>query len=395
MVNINDESFFCPHETCRRPLTLSLAKTGVRKGQYYLVCDRVLDHSPPSNYWHVFPHGVVPARIAAASAPGPAATVTIPTVPRCAHTNCNIKRIHKHCPRRMCKTHCDSTGHCAVHPAQTQPQLLSSPSLSLLSSPLSKLAEKARAYSDHAPRAAHKLALQQRQIQDDRALALALATPLPPSPTPSEEAVYDRLLKPFTNPSPTCATAALTLDLELERTITVVYWPDNGPALIQAIQDPPAWRNTWPRIRLNDLPGILKTKKHPYLDAFYEHYDVIHSRWVKASISHIHLVTTDQTIYYRRLGVVGTDEKQHLPPTAHTSKKRTRTSPHPHLPHCEIIVIDSDDDEVLSNIKQEKVTPPRSKKRRIFSLSPPTASTSTLPALKSSPEFPQYLIARR
>ncbi|KAJ7779636.1 hypothetical protein B0H16DRAFT_1829699 [Mycena metata] len=192
-----------------------------RYGQYKQQCDQVLDPSPPSNYWHVFPRGVVPACIAAPSAPGPAATVTIPTVPRCAHTNCNIKRIHKHCPSRMCKTHCDSSGHCAVHPAQPQPQPLSSPSLSLPSSPLSKLAEQACAYSDYVPRAAHKLALQQRQIQDDRALALALATPLPPSPTPSEEAVHDRLLKPFTNPSPTRTTAALTLNLELERTITV------------------------------------------------------------------------------------------------------------------------------------------------------------------------------
>ncbi|KAJ7750780.1 hypothetical protein B0H16DRAFT_1460490 [Mycena metata] len=245
------------------PLEALSRQGGFEKGP---VSSCFLDHSPPSNYWHTFPRGVVPMPIGAASvlahatpassstptsSSTPASLSTIPTGPHCAYAKCHTTRINKYCSRRMCKRHCDSSGHCTVHPIQSPS---SSPSFTapIPLTPLAKLTEQARAYSNHIPRAAIQLTRHQHQIEEDH--VLALATPLPPSPTLSEETAYHELMCPL---SPVNSTSPVSMiELQTSKTITLVYWLENGPAHIQAIQDPPrlvqnvashpAQRPSWP-----------------------------------------------------------------------------------------------------------------------------------------------------
>ncbi|KAJ7739182.1 hypothetical protein B0H16DRAFT_1759121 [Mycena metata] len=412
MVDINTPAFYCLHPACGRLIPLLLCKEGANKDRYYLCCKEVADHTTQRNYWHMFPPRVAPIHRST-------------LMSYCADHRCTNSRVNKLCPNKRCKSHCEAIGGCPCHPVQ--------PAVSPPRSPLSNLAHKARIYSSRVPLAAEKIVQLQKQIHDDRVLALALATPLPPSPTSSEDAAYSRLLGPL---SPLHSMSASPRDIQ--RSLTIVYWAGQGPAHIETIQNLLAWQKSWPHICLNDVPSVLKTRSHPHIDAFYQHFDVKRCRWVKVAVSHIYTVQTDDTLFIRRLGAKGSDEMELLPmsynkpsasgartpvafisrtpststsrapstsiprtpstsiprtPRTPTTSCSSRPTPGPSGASDTIDISDSDDDEVLKRIKKEPgLIPTTSGTRKVIEISDseddetPTAKRRRLQT--QTPEFP-------
>ncbi|KAJ7663340.1 hypothetical protein DFH06DRAFT_1395561 [Mycena polygramma] len=414
-MHIDDTQFTCPHAACRRRLRLQFGTKGSLKNRYYLACFEVDHHPRGTNFWHLFRLGESPQRkqvspaarrssalsvsssassLASSSSSAPssdASTSTSTSTSSCSENICGRRRVHQHCERQMCKAHCEENGGCRTHPLPTPAPTTSLP-------PLNSAAVEILASIATLPYAHLQTIVSAAQ---EKAHALALRTPLPPSPTLSEEQEYSALLAG----SPPPASANASVDFTTIHRIVLVFWATkDAPATVQAIQDPPVWRKSWPLIRLSDINNLLKTRSHPYIDPFYECWSTQYERWMKIPVSYVHTVRQDQTLLVRRLGVVGSDE-DHYKSRALTQPdtpmlQRSRKGKEKAIEVLE--VADSSDDEeievseVTKAIKREPPTPPsRAVKRARTSRasSTPTAGPSSLRLLSPSPApyFPAHL----
>ncbi|KAJ6475794.1 hypothetical protein C8R47DRAFT_1323831 [Mycena vitilis] len=396
-MDINDSTFTCPHPTCGRHLKLRLSQKGETKDCYYVACFMTEDHPHAANFWKFFKCGEIPKRrrrlsIAASSSSvlvtsastsslassssSSSVSGSLPTI-SCSQNGCGSTRVHKHCTRLMCKGHCEKSGGCLTHPKPSPvlPTLL--PALNDLLSSIATL--------PHTQLQKIITAAQQQTHE------LALRTPFRPSPTPSEQQEYAILV-----PRSPLAVSE-TLDFSIKHRIVLVYWATNGAlAAVQAIQDPPVWRKSWPRIRLSDIGNLLKTRDHPYIDTFYECWSTGYERWMKIPVSYVHTVGTDQALFIRRVGVVGGDERRLLSkrilsvdtPTAPSKRswKDTPTAPLKRSRNGKEKVIEADDSsegevevsevsriDSEQPIKQEPPTPPSSRPSKRSRNDTPTA----------------------
>ncbi|KAJ6575588.1 hypothetical protein DFH09DRAFT_1311656 [Mycena vulgaris] len=334
----------------------------------------------------------------------------------------------------MCRGHCLASGGCLCHEDKPTPQT------PIIAGRQVDFAGILKAYvgtllisrSDEA-----RLSILHKQQQ--HAATLAQRTPLPPSPTASDDAQYAALiaLSGLPPPSPrfTSATSASTsysaglqaspklsishrsisvTNFDSSCRLVLVYWPTNGPAIVQAVDDQDrALRRSWPLVRLSDLAHLITDQDHPTVDEFYQCFSTIYHSWMKIHVDYLHKLSTDQFLYIRRLGVIGSDEDRYVPRIAtaampHRASKRKGKS-------RMMEASDTSDDEVVivgyrPAIKQEPVTPPckSAKRPRLvitilddaasastpsLSYSASTASSLSLPSLGSSPDFPTNLIS--
>ncbi|KAJ7618348.1 hypothetical protein DFH06DRAFT_1342623 [Mycena polygramma] len=271
---------------------------------------------------------------------------------------------------------------------------------------------------------------------------LALLTPLPPSPTASQELEYASFesspspprRQPSSPPayssthskhtsraSSSIVPSTSTVSLSSTPTtatplcdIVLFYWPTNGPAIVQAIQDP-AWRSNWPRVPLRELAHLLVTDDHPEVDEAYQCFSTDYLTWMEISLNYKVTVSVNSPVFIRRFGVEGADEAKHLPTisTSVTSHplKRQRLGSDDYDGKGKgkgkervIEVDDSSDDDVVvvdgPTVKKE----PAAKRPRLTVSIPPALpalshSASTVPSTplhspsssSSSSSFPPYI----
>ncbi|KAK6996231.1 hypothetical protein R3P38DRAFT_2467230, partial [Favolaschia claudopus] len=149
--------------------------------------------------------------------------------------------------------------------------------------------------------------------------------------------------------------------------IDLVFWSTpRGAASISAIQSCPAWPRHWPLFRLSDVPHLVMNDNDTAPDDFYECFSTKYSTWMRIPIDYAHTVSTDQTLFVRRLGVVGKDEHLYLPQATLTDIPDVKGKGK----RVVIEISDSDDEVEAAN------RPPRNPKIKIE----PTTPTSTRPA---------------
>ncbi|KAJ7853716.1 hypothetical protein B0H14DRAFT_2580320 [Mycena olivaceomarginata] len=379
--DINSPTFYCPKRGCGRRLPLNLCADGKRNaGRYYIVCFN--DHHDNEPLWYFFrtgdaprpaqstrPHSVTiaatPLALATSSQSG---SIPQPALPprRTSRTNqckaretCRTSRINRLCTRQMCRSHCLNAGGCSTHhenEPSIQGETSAGDSLRILIDGLQSFVAQIPNSDEFVIRGQHERAA--------AAHALALRTPLPPSPTPSEEAQYHRLVARVSSPlaGPSAASTSPSLSYEILHRVVLVFWISEGcSALVQAIQDPPHWRQSWPQIRLSDISRLLTSGAYPHLDSFYEYFCIELQSWVKISMSYILTVRTDQQLFVRRVGVVGRDQAHHLSRLSISGTSGKSVSPPPALA---IDIQDSSEDDDHVKIKLEPMTPPRVQLKR-------------------------------
>ncbi|KAJ7306161.1 hypothetical protein DFH08DRAFT_1088961 [Mycena albidolilacea] len=365
--NIRASIHLCPKPGCGQRLKVQQTK----KGANYLACFR--PHSDNAQLWYWFPapapvvptsrQDQVPAHSLASRQPS--VDCTAPTLQPCT------KRVNRSCDRHMCRQHCVDRGGCQTHSVDKPP-----------AEPLTPLLDHLKSYADKMVlQSTNRLATHTQHEQQAARHALALKTPLPPSPSLSEEEEYVRI----TRSSPSSARSA-PFHFETTHRLLLVFWIAQGcSALVQAVQDLPPWRQSWPRVRLSDLTNLLTTPRFPEIHPFYEYYSKELASWVKIPVSYVFTVTTNTQLFIRRVGVIGSDQAHHLsriaPPATSrnmltTSKRKRSSTP-----------IDIKDD-TEPTVKQEPITPPRAKRPRVkhdavhgIKLEPVTPPRATHPRL--------------
>ncbi|KAJ7787483.1 hypothetical protein B0H14DRAFT_3505428 [Mycena olivaceomarginata] len=379
--DINSPTFYCPKRGCGRRLPLNLCADGKRNaGRYYIVCFN--DHHDNEPLWYFFRTGDAPRpaqstrprSVTIAAAPLALATssqsgsIPQPALPprRTSRTNqckaretCRTSRINRLCTRQMCRSHCLNAGGCSTHHEEESPiqgETSAGDSLRILIDGLQSFVAQIPNSEQFAIREQHERAA--------AAHTLALRTPLPPSPTPSEEAQYHRLVARVSSPlaGPSAASTSPSLSYEILHRVVLVFWISEGcSVLVQAIQDPPHWRQSWPQIRLSDISRLLTSRAYRHLDSFYEYFCIELQSWVKISMSYILTVRTDQQLFVWRVGVVGRDQAHHLSRLSISGTSGKSISPPPALA---IDVQGSPEGDDHAKIKLEPMTPPRVQLKR-------------------------------
>ncbi|KAJ7694745.1 hypothetical protein B0H14DRAFT_2650846 [Mycena olivaceomarginata] len=346
--DINSPTFYCPKRGCGRRLPLNLCADGKRNaGRYYIVCFN--DHHDNEPLWYFFRTGDAPRpaqstrprSVTITAAPLALATssqsgsISQPALPprRTSRTNqckaretCRTSRINRLCTRQMCRSHCLNAGGCSTHHEEESPiqgETSAGDSLRILIDGLQSFVAQIPNSEQFAIREQHERAA--------AAHTLALRTPLPPSPTPSEEAQYHRLVARVSSPlaGPSAASTSPSLSYEILHHVVLIFWISEGcSALVQAIQDPPHWRQSWPQIRLSDISRLL---------------------------------TSHQQLFVRRVGVVGRDQAHHLSRLSISGTSGKSISPPPALA---IDVQGSPEGDDHAKIKLEPMTPPRVQLKR-------------------------------
>ncbi|KAJ6592499.1 hypothetical protein B0H19DRAFT_1245369 [Mycena capillaripes] len=389
-LNINDSSFICPKFGCGRILYLQHAKRGSQKNRHFICCDSV-DHIDRKRYWFFFRPGEAPTRpttmVVHTAAPPILQQPNANKAAFCAYRGC-LKRPHKFCDNKCCRAHCltnyaQCRQHCSTPLPVPQPPL----------PPLSSFAQQA--------------------LDNINAHALQTITFTPPStpattlsPSSQEEADINLAIAQSLKSAPGLSTASsstLTLDVSFNNThrIELVYWAANGgAATISAVDSCPTWPHTWPHFRLLDVPHLLLDDTDTLCDDFFECYSTKYRSWMRIPIHYVHHVTTDQSLLIRRIGVIGSDEHQHI----HSLLARSTTPEDDKLivihdrkgkRRAEVIeILDSDDDDeefkVVAyrprspKIKIEPTSPRRAGKRPRLMVTIPSTPPSSLPSLSSS-----------
>ncbi|KAK7055936.1 hypothetical protein R3P38DRAFT_3566066 [Favolaschia claudopus] len=379
---VEARGYRCPHKSCRRTLTVMTCRKGPRSGFDYVNC---FNRAHPA-FWHFFALGETHDNMNNIP-PSP------PRRPRsafCASPSCIKTRINRFCSRHMCKTHCLLDGGCPCHRESLPP---SSPPVDPTYA--WTLGSSLRNDIFPSPQQRESVARARREAELN---ALAILTPLPPSPTASEDAVYKALVSlPSSSSSSssssgfsflsssTLASSSTTASSSApsSRPITLFFWPTNGPVSIESTQDPQICRKS--HLRLENIAHMLVTDVFTDLDAFYQCYSTQYHSWMKISTAYSIAIPADGHLFVRRLGVRGTDEHKHLPPSPPTVSPRAVSPPTmravPDLKGKgkarEVLVIDSDDDEVTVVEERE---PPR-KRRKFSPESSPTFPFALMPTL--------------
>ncbi|KAJ7080695.1 hypothetical protein C8R44DRAFT_895294 [Mycena epipterygia] len=405
------------------------------------------------SFSHFFPSGQAPAPAIAAlltaeadrrprAHPSSSTTAT----DGCPMKNCKHTRVARMCDNQLCKSHCESRGGCRIHPP---PQASLPPFTGASLEAFKDIKSFANAilnyYKEMERRAEQERVLAATpsptlsQVETDHRYALLLSSEdtlhpflaRPASPMLQSGASTSRPSSLYSAHSSSSTPSSSSAPVAHEATL--FFWAVNAaPVVIQAIQDQDClvWPQKWPRMRLLDIEPLLKSVEHPQMDTTYECYSFTYHSWMRISSTYVHDISAGQPLLIRRLGVVGSDEREHLRRLGvHSSLLK---APSPRTEHAipegkgkkRAIVVDTtsddSDDEVIfvgytRSIKKEPATPPRAGKRPRLSVQIPTitrpslsessttmdtpglsysattTNTSALPSPGSSPYFPTVI----
>ncbi|KAJ6475880.1 hypothetical protein DFH09DRAFT_1379679 [Mycena vulgaris] len=264
-------------------------------------------------------------------------------------------------------------GGCRCHPLAPPPTQLPAPS-----GPSLAAFQDVQAYARRVPDTIERTRIAALQQHEDAAI-MAARFPLPPSPS-QEEDDLEYALQLSLVPSPVlpphqtrtastsrsaASTSAQSSIPEATHRFLLVFWPRNGqPARVQAIQDLPIWPQHWPKLRLADIADILKTGISSDVDDCYETF--AYGTWITVPVGWSHTIVTDQPLFIRRLGVVGSDQQEQL---EHLNTPQSSTT----------MPAEKRDDEVVI-VAEQTLSIPRY-------VSPPTPPTPAL-SYTSTPSLP-------